>query len=68
MRIVTEFWPAPLRATDRLPTDILARYRQLGYRIRVSAGEDLLQMSDAEVVELCDTGGPDGQVNLLLER
>ncbi len=68
VRIVTEFWPAPLRATDRLPTDILARYRQLGYRIRVSAGDDLLQLSDAEVVELCDTGGPDGQVNLLLER
>jgi FkbM family methyltransferase len=68
VRIVTEFWPAPLRATDRLPTDVLARYRQLGYRIRVSSGDDLLQLSDAEVVELCDTGGPDGQVNLLLER
>ena len=68
VHIVTEFWPTALRASDRSPTDILSRYRQLGYRIRVSAGDDLLQMSDAEVVNLCDTGGPDGQVNLLLER
>jgi FkbM family methyltransferase len=68
VHIVTEFWPAPLRATDRSPADLLARYRQLGYRIRVSVGDNLVQMSDTEVVELCDSGGPDGQVNLLLER
>ena len=68
VRVVTEFWPAALRATDRSPADVLARYRQLGYRIRVAAGEDLLQMSDADVVVLCDTGGSEGQVNLLLER
>ncbi len=68
VHIVTEFWPAPLRATDRSPSDILARYRQLGYRIRVSAGDNVLEMCDTEIVELCDSGGPDGQVNLLLER
>jgi hypothetical protein len=68
VHIVTEFWPAPLRATERSPTDILARYRQLGYRIKVSAGDDVVEMTDAEIVELCDSGGPDGQVNLLLER
>jgi FkbM family methyltransferase len=68
VHIVTEFWPAPLRATDRSPTDILARYRQLGYRIRVSVGDNVVEMSDTEIVDLCDSGGTDGQVNLLLER
>jgi FkbM family methyltransferase len=68
VRVVTEFWPAPLRATDRHPTDVLARYRQLGYRIRVALGDDVVQMADAEIVAVCDSGGRDGQVNLLLER
>ena len=68
VRIVTEFWPAPLRAIDRSPTDILARYRQLGYRVRVAMGDDIVELTDDETVAVCDSGGPDGQVNLLLER
>ncbi len=68
VHVVTEFWPAPLRANDRHPTDILARYRQLGYRVRVALGDDVVEMPDAEIVDVCDSGGPDGQVNLLLER
>lgn len=68
VRIVTEFWPAPIRANDREPTDIIARYRQLGYRVRVSVGDNVVEMSELEIVAMCDSGGPDGQVNLLLER
>ena len=68
VRIVTEFWPAPVRANDREPADVIARYRQLGYRVRVSQGDDLVELSDEEIVAVCDSGGPDGQVNLLLER
>jgi FkbM family methyltransferase len=66
--IVSEFWPAPLRATGREPIDILARYRDLGYRIRTQVGAQLRTLSDAETVEVCDSAGIDGQVNILLER
>ncbi len=66
--VVTEFWPAPLRASGRNPKDILSRYRDLGYRIRIQVGAQLRTLSDAETVDVCDSAGVDGQVNLLLER
>ena len=66
--VVTEFWPAPLRASGRDPKDILSRYRDLGYRIRTQVGAELRTLVDAETVDVCDSAGVDGQVNLLLER
>lgn len=66
--VVSEFWPAPLRATGREPEEVLAHYRELGYRIRTQVGAELKTLSDAETVAVCDTAGIDGQVNLLLER
>ena len=66
--VVSEFWPAPLRASGREPTDILSRYRDLGYRIRTQVGAQLRTLSDTETVEVCDSAGIDGQVNILLER
>jgi FkbM family methyltransferase len=68
VRIVTEFFPAPLRVTGRDPLDVLDHLRTLGYQFRVLLGDDLVTMDDAQIVEVCDTGGVTGQVNLLLER
>jgi len=66
--VVTEFWPAPLRWTGREPVEVLAHYRELGYRIRTQVGAELRTLTDADTVAVCDTAGIDGQVNLLLER
>jgi FkbM family methyltransferase len=68
VRIVVEFQPGILRSHHREPKDVLALYRKNGYRIRCQLGDDLLERSDNQIVELCDTAGSIGSINLLLER
>ncbi|WP_262322647.1 FkbM family methyltransferase [Acidiferrimicrobium sp. IK] len=67
--VVAEFWPAALRERDVDPGERLVRYRELfGFRVLVSQGDDLEELTDSEILLRCDAAGPDGQVNLLLER
>lgn len=68
VRIVAEFCPQMLRDRDRDPLEILSRYRALGYSMRTIVHGDPVDLADAEVTEVCTSGGPDGQVNLLLTR
>jgi FkbM family methyltransferase len=66
--LVVEFFPAGVRDAGDDPYDLLRRYRALGFDIVVQRDESLGRAADREIVELCDTGGPSGQVNLMLTR
>ena len=69
VKIVAEFWPAALRERGVDPRDRLRQYREaLGFRLLVCRGDDLEDLDDASIVRRCDDAGPDGQVNLLLQR
>ena len=68
VRIVAEFQPNILRSQHRVPQEVLSSYRHRGYRIRSQVGDQLLDQTDEQIVELCDTAGSNGAVNLLLER
>lgn len=68
VRVVAEFQPGIIRSQHRVPQDVLALYRHNGYRIRCQVQGNLLERSDDQIVELCDTAGSIGSVNLLLER
>lgn len=68
VKVVTEFWPTAIRAQQRVPQDILANYRAMGYAVRASVAGELRMMSDSSIVSVCDSAGENGQVNLLLER
>jgi FkbM family methyltransferase len=66
--LVTEFWPAALRERDLDPVDTLQTYRKLGLEVVVVREGALEQIADERAVAICDSAGPDGQVNLLLRR
>jgi FkbM family methyltransferase len=68
VRIVAEFCPQILKDRDRDPLQVLARYRELGYGIRTIVHGSPADLVDTEITEVCATGGPEGQVNLLLSR
>ena len=64
--LIIEFWPAPLRERGLQPHDVLERYRQLGYSMAVHDEWGLGKCAVEDVVEYCDSAGPNGQVNLIL--
>jgi FkbM family methyltransferase len=66
--IVAEYWPAALRQRDLDPVDTLEKYRKLGLEVVVVREGALEQIADERTVAICDSAGPDGQVNLLLRR
>jgi len=68
VRIVAEFWPAPLRERGREPAEVLHRYLEMGYALRAVIHGEPAELTLDEIVRVCDSGGPDGQVNLLLSR
>jgi FkbM family methyltransferase len=68
IRIVAEFQPDILRSQHRVPTDVLASYRNSGYRVRCLMGDHLAEKTDPQIIELCDAAGRVGSVILLLER
>ena len=68
VRIVAEFHPQMLRDRDRDPLEVLANYRSLRYSVRTIVHGDPADLADPEIMEACASGGPDGQVNLLLTR
>jgi FkbM family methyltransferase len=66
--LVVEFFPSGVRDAGDDPYDLLRRYRALGFDLVMQRDNALGRATDREIVEVCDTGGPTGQVNLLLTR
>ena len=66
--LVVEFFPSGLRDAGDEPYDLLRRYRELGFDVVTERDGALGRAADGEIVELCDTAGPTGQVNLMLTR
>lgn len=66
--IVAEFWPEALRQRGQSPVSTLHRYRELGLDFVVQVAGNLRRLDVEETVRTADTGGPDGQVNLLLRH
>ena len=67
VRIVAEFWPGALRERGRDPAEVLRRYLELGYALRAVIHGEPAELALRRDCGVCDSGGPDGQVNLLLE-
>jgi FkbM family methyltransferase len=68
VRVVAEFSPGILKDRDHDPNETLARYRELGYSMRTLVHGAPTELEDAEIMQVCASGGPEGQVNLLLTR
>jgi FkbM family methyltransferase len=63
VQMLVEFMPSGM---DDDPAHLLRVYRSFGFTIRMLRPEGLVAADDAEIVELCASGGPTGQVTLLL--
>lgn len=68
VRVVAEFGPQILRDRGRDPLEVLARYREFGYAVRTVVHGQPTDLVDAEIMQVCLSGGREGQVNLLLTR
>lgn len=66
--IVAEFWPSALRDRGLDPVDVLRHYRDAGLEVRVQIEREIAKKTAREIVSLCNTAGPTGQVNLVLTR
>ena len=66
MVLVIEFWPAPLRERGLDPTEVVNRYRAMGFAIAVNDDWGIGNCAVEDVVSHCDSAGPNGQVNLIL--
>ena len=68
IRLVVEFWPAALRDRRISPEGVLTEYRTAGYAIALLRGAAPVDADAPEILQFCDTAGPDGQANLMLSR
>ncbi len=66
--LVVEFWPKPLIERGLDPSEVLDRYRQLGFHIAVNDDWGTGSCGAEDVLAHCDSAGPEGQVNLILRR
>ncbi len=66
--LVAEFWPTALVERGLDPSEVLDRYRQLNFRIAVNDDGGTGTCTADEVIEHCRSAGPDGQVNLIMQR
>jgi FkbM family methyltransferase len=66
--IVVEFWPSALRQRNLDPGAVLDGYRRMALEVVVLNGDALESRSDKTIVDLCDSAGPEGSLNLLLRR
>lgn len=64
--IVAEFWPTGIRERGSDPRAVLDLYRELGLSVTLLATNRLTPATPAEVMRFADSGGPDGQANLVL--
>jgi FkbM family methyltransferase len=68
VRIVAEFAPQILKDRGRDPLEVLARYREFGYAVRTVVHGEPADLANTEIMQVCLSGGREGQVNLLLSR
>ena len=66
--LVAEFWPSALRERGLRPVDVIGHYGDMGLDVVTQIDERLESLTAPEIVRVCDTAGPDGQVNLVLTR
>lgn len=68
IKLVVEFWPSALRARQVSPEGVLAEYRAGGFHTALLRGAVPVEADTSEIMQFCDTAGPDGQANLMLDR
>jgi FkbM family methyltransferase len=68
VRIIAEFCPQILKDRGREPLEVLARYREMGYEVRAVIHGEPADLANAEIMQVCLSGGREGQVNLLLSH
>ncbi len=66
--LVVEFWPKALVDRGLDPAEVLDRYRRLRFHISVNDDWGTGTCTADEIIEHCQSAGPDGQVNLVLRR
>jgi FkbM family methyltransferase len=66
--LVVEFFPTALRERGLEPSEVLDRYRQLGFHIAINDDGGTGTCTADQVVAHCHSAGLDGQVNLILRR
>jgi FkbM family methyltransferase len=66
--LVAEFWPTALRDRDVEPLEVLDAYRALDLDMVTQVDDRLRRLPNEQIVEICDSAGPYGQVNVLLSR
>jgi len=66
--VLAEFFPRAIQARGRHPLQVLGGYRALGLRPVASIDGRLEPLDDHETLALCQRSGPDGFVNLLLQK
>jgi FkbM family methyltransferase len=66
--LVVEFFPTSLQDRGLDPSEVLERYRRLGFRLAVNDDGGTGTCTGADVLEHCRSAGPNGQVNLILTR
>lgn len=68
LQIVLEYGPAAVREQGMSPLATLDFYRSAGYRYRAVIDGVPRALSDQEILNYCDTAGPDGEATLVLDR
>lgn len=66
--LVVRFRPSGLEQRALDPSEVLERYRRLGFRLVVNDDGGTGTCTAAEVLQHCRSAGPDGQVNLIMTR
>ncbi len=68
IKIAVEFWPGGLRDRGMNPRSVLASYRDMGFEAHLLRGSAPIVAGADEIMQFCESAGPDGQANLLLAR
>lgn len=66
--LVAEFFPTSIVERGLEPSEVLDRYRRLGFHIAINDDGGTGTCSADDVLEHCRSAGPNGQVNLILTR
>ena len=66
LAILVRFVPATIRERGDDPADLLARFRRMGFDLVIQYDGLLERREDGEILDLCRSAGPTGQVNLVL--
>jgi FkbM family methyltransferase len=65
---VVEFQPSAIVDRGERPEDTLRAYRSMGFGLAANVGGKLQVSTDVDILGVCESGGPNGFVNLLLTR